>query len=150
MKIRTIRPEYVEHFPANLEEGVLYISEEFETAAHLCCCGCGEKVITPLNPAKWRIRKEGEAVTLLPSVGNWKYACKSHYNIIWNQVIKAGAFDAKAIESVRQRDRRDMERYVSRTNAASERQTGNNPPTSGTAPGLIRQLIDLLRKWWNT
>ncbi|WP_373282870.1 DUF6527 family protein [Leeia aquatica] len=39
----------------------------------MCCCGCGEKVITPLNPAKWHLLKEGGTVSLSPSIGNWNY-----------------------------------------------------------------------------
>jgi hypothetical protein len=155
MMISTIRPEYVKHFPANFELGVLYISEEFETAGHLCCCGCGEKVITPLNPAKWSIRKEGSTVTLSPSVGNWKYACQSHYLIVRNQVITARKFNASAIESVQRRDQRDMNRYVRQTNAAAEGNTGNRPmlsenipPPSAQAPGLMSKLMTWLRRWW--
>lgn len=86
MKTKNIKPEFVTQFPAVFEQGVLYISEEFETAGHLCCCGCGERVITPLNPAKWRLRKEGGIVSLAPSIGNWNYACKSHYFITKGQV----------------------------------------------------------------
>jgi hypothetical protein len=155
MMISTIRPEYVRHFPANFELGVLYISEEFETAGHLCCCGCGEKVITPLNPAKWSILREGSAVTLSPSVGNWKYACQSHYSIVRNHVIKEQKFNASAIESVQRRDQRDMNRYVRQTNATAEGNASNRPVFSESAthpseqvPSLMSKLMTWLRKWW--
>ena len=38
------------------------------TAPHFCCCGCGCEVVTPLNPAKWRLAEEGQFVVVaLPS-----------------------------------------------------------------------------------
>ena len=87
MKIRELKPMDMEEFPRVLAEGILYISEECELAAHSCCCGCGEDVITPLNPSRWRLFRFGERVSLYPSIGNWKFACRSHYWIRLNQVI---------------------------------------------------------------
>ena len=139
MKINTIRPEYVTQFPRTFEDGVLYISEEFETAGHMCCCGCGERVITPLNPAKWQIRKDGNKVSLSPSVGNWNYACQSHYWISRSKVIETKKFDARTIQAVQRRDRRDMERYIERTNA-----TMTSPKMQ--KPSLWEKLTDWLKK----
>lgn len=139
MKTNVIRPEYVTQFPANFEDGVLYISEEFETAGHLCCCGCGERVITPLSPAKWQIRKSGNRVSLSPSVGNWKYACQSHYWISFNEVIEDKKFDSNSIQIVQHRDRRDMDRYIERTNAAAE--TVRVPK-----PSFVGKLLNWLAK----
>ncbi|MDC7709053.1 DUF6527 family protein [Vogesella indigofera] len=153
MKTQTIRPVFVTQFPAVFEQGVLYISEEFETAGHLCCCGCGEKVITPLNSAKWRLRKEGDTVSLLPSIGNWNYACKSHYFIIKNQVVEAGQFDDRKIAAVQRRDKQDMARYVARSNA----QAARPPATSSEQPAkhspeksLVYEMVEFLKKWWKS
>jgi hypothetical protein len=63
-----IQHRYVEFIPKDLDEGILYISTRFKTASHLCCCGCGSKVVTPLNPAKWRLVDHGSAVSLSPSI----------------------------------------------------------------------------------
>ncbi len=153
MKTKAIRPEFVTQFPAVFEQGVLYISEEFETAGHLCCCGCGEKVITPLNPAKWRLRKEGRTVSLSPSIGNWNYACKSHYLITKNKVIEAGQLDAAKIKTVQRRDRRDMDRYVSIVNARAGQSTEKAPePPTKVVPekSLFSELVTFLRNWWKT
>lgn len=153
MKTKSIRPEFVTQFPAVFEQGVLYISEEFETAGHLCCCGCGEKVITPLNPAKWRLRKEGRTVSLSPSIGNWNYACKSHYLITKNKVIEAGQLDAAKIKTVQRRDRRDMDRYVSIVNARAGQSTERAPePPTKVVPekSLISELVTFFRNWWKT
>ena len=58
--------------PQDLRPGVLYVSEEFGAAAHLCACGCGEKVSTPLGPTEWSLEETGGGPTLRPSVGNWQ------------------------------------------------------------------------------
>ena len=78
--------KYVEFIPKVLDEGVLYISRRFNTASHLCCCGCSFKVVTPLNPAKWRLIDHGQTVSLSPSVGLGALPCRSHYWIDRGQV----------------------------------------------------------------
>jgi len=47
--------KFVEFIPAKPEEGILYISIEYKTATHLCACGCGERVVTPLSPVDWKL-----------------------------------------------------------------------------------------------
>jgi hypothetical protein len=70
--IRTafLRPEFVRAMPEKLDAGMLYISIDFATAAHSCCCGCGREVITPLTPTDWKITYNGVSISLFPSVGN--------------------------------------------------------------------------------
>ena len=91
MRQTHLKPSFVEFIPNHLEDGVLYISERFRTCSHNCCCGCGEEVVLPLSPAEWQLSRDGDAVSIWPSVGNWDYACKSHYVIRWNQVRWAGS-----------------------------------------------------------
>ncbi|MEO6596923.1 MAG: DUF6527 family protein [Planctomycetota bacterium] len=69
--------------------GILYVSKEFGTAAHLCACGCESKVRTPLGPTAWSMKQTKHGPTLWPSVGNWQKPCKSHYLIIRGDVIWA-------------------------------------------------------------
>jgi len=76
MKIELQRVHYI---PKELKPGVLYVSEEFCTAAHLCACGCGSKVRTPLGPTEWFLKESNNGPTLRPSVGNWQLPCQSHY-----------------------------------------------------------------------
>lgn len=78
-RIDCLRPSFVEHFPDQLEPGVLYVSMMYAICAHSCACGCGQKVITPLSPTKWKLLYDGEAVTLYPSIGNYGFPCQSHY-----------------------------------------------------------------------
>lgn len=49
MTIERMRIAAVGFMPAQLEPGILYVSKKYRTAAHLCACGCGEKVRTQLG-----------------------------------------------------------------------------------------------------
>jgi len=86
MKIKLQRVHYM---PKELKPGVLYVSEEFGAAAHLCACGCGSKIRTPLGPTEWNLEETDSGPTLRPSIGNWQQACQSHYwiyrgDILWS------------------------------------------------------------------
>lgn len=78
-KIREFKLEFVQYMPKMLEQGVLYISMEYSLIMHLCACGCGEKVATPLSSKDWKLYYDGESISLSPSIGNWDFPCKSHY-----------------------------------------------------------------------
>ncbi|MDR3582467.1 MAG: DUF6527 family protein [Candidatus Pacebacteria bacterium] len=87
MKTLELRPVYVEFVPDDPTEGVLYISEEYQTAIHKCPCGCGSEVVTPLSGEHaWQLTGSADAVTLRPSVGNWNCLCQSHYYVTANKV----------------------------------------------------------------
>lgn len=87
--MKTIQHKFVEFIPDTLEEGILYITLEYATALHKCACGCGIEVVTPLSPNDWKMIFNGKAVSLYPSIGNWQFACRSHYWIENNQIIDA-------------------------------------------------------------
>ncbi len=110
-RVDTLRPEFVELIPKTIESGVLYISKRYKTASHLCCCGCGNKVVTPLNPSGWRLTTNGEAVTLHPSIGSWSLACQSHYWIRDNKIVWAPTWTKSEIEAGRLSDQLARERY---------------------------------------
>lgn len=112
-RLLNIRHQYVEYTPEHLEPGVLYISSRFKTASHLCCCGCGLKVVTPLNPAKWNLIDYGSSVTLTPSIGNWSFKCRSHYRIIRNNVRWTAQFNERQIANTKRRDQKAVELYAS-------------------------------------
>jgi hypothetical protein len=119
MRAKLFAPDFVEYIPRKLDEGTLYISERFCTAAHLCACGCGEKVVTPLSPANWRLEKHRDGtVSLAPSIGNWNYVCRSHYWIRQNQVIWARTMSPRQIAQVQERDRLDQAKHVANVNKA--------------------------------
>lgn len=102
--------------PTPLEQGVLYISERFKTAIHLCACGCGEKVVTPLNPSGWSVRISGGQATLNPSIGNWSMKCKSHYFIRNNKVVWARPINQQAMRNVFASDHVAQEQMARRQN----------------------------------
>jgi hypothetical protein len=108
-RLQHLTPQFVEFIPDRLTVGFLYISRRYSTATHLCCCGCGLEVVTPLNAAKWHLEERDGSVSLKPSVGNWSFPCQSHYWIENNKVRWAGCMSAAAIAQVQRRDRRDAE-----------------------------------------
>lgn len=102
--------QFVEVLPTQLESGVLYISGIHNIVAHLCCCGCDREVVTPLGPAGWTLRYDGQ-VSLSPSIGNGAYDCGSHYviqashvrwmsNMTPEQHVRAHARDQQAAQQL--------------------------------------------------
>jgi hypothetical protein len=104
-EIETIQPEFVDRIPKVLDNGVIYISQKYETAAHNCCCGCGTKIMTPLKPGRWRLENKNGSVSLSPSIGNWSAECQSHYWIRGNHVDWALGFTPEQIAANRTSDR---------------------------------------------
>lgn len=141
----TIRPQFVDHIPEQLADGVLYICQAHRIAVHRCCCGCGEEVVTPLSPADWAIRLDGSMVTMQPSIGNWGLACHSHYWIRRNKVIWARSMTQSEIARVREQDRKDKAAFIGSANRAKglpglSDQTGLNPSLWQRLRGLWRAL----------
>lgn len=148
MKSQSIAPVFVEFIPDQIEAGKLYISEKYATAIHRCCCGCGEEVVTPLRSAGWRLVKRGQSVSLYPSIGNWEYACQSHYFIRDNQIVWAGKMSSQQIARVQQRDHADTLRYIAQRNALREQeaQGANQPPTPEPSLGAAIAALWALAK----
>ncbi len=111
MKRTSLVPVFVVTVPEDLEPGKLYVSTRFRTASHLCACGCGNKVVTPLKPAKWHLTVEDGLVSLSPSIGSWQLPCKSHYWIRENNVLWSRAFSEVEIKEVLERDAKDLHDY---------------------------------------
>lgn len=116
---KTLISEFVEFIPANLSDGVLYISEKYKVASHLCCCGCRKEVVTPLNPAKWQLTNSNGEISLYPSIGNWSFSCKSHYWIKHGKVQWAYAMSDDEIHSVRLQDTLAVEKFAKQNNKNS-------------------------------
>lgn len=109
-RLKQIAHEFVTFVPKVVSPGVVYVSMEYATVIHMCCCGCGNKVITPLAPGRWHLTFDGESISLAPSIGNWSFPCQSHYWVHQNQIVWAGAFNAAQISAVRAADLRAMQR----------------------------------------
>ncbi len=106
-----LRHEFVEFVPADLQEGVLYVSIPYATASHNCCCGCGQRVVTPITPTDWSLIFDGESVSLDPSIGNWSFACQSHYWIRNGKIHWATKWSKERVELGRSWDEERKERH---------------------------------------
>lgn len=138
--------EFVDFIPDELEQGTIYISIRFATASHLCLCGCGNKVVTPIRPTDWALTFDGKTISLDPSIGNWSFPCKSHYWIRNNRIKWASDWSKAQIERGRKYDGFAKEEYY----GAGE----------GTAAAQVTQVAALQRekprrgfwrnlKWWS-
>ncbi|VVQ23589.1 DUF6527 family protein [Pseudomonas fluorescens] len=144
MTIKRLTPQFVEHFPEKLEPGELYLAMEFATAAHLCACGCGVKVITPFSPTDWQMSFDGETVSLKPSIGNWTFQCRSHYWVRSGRVEWAGDMSQEAINAGRKRDAQAKARQqANKPNGDESRRPTPVAHTQSQVPSLFGKL----RKW---
>ena len=109
--MKTMQHKFVEFIPQQLEQGVLYVSFEYRTAVHLCVCGCGNKVVTPLSPTDWEITFDGKTVSLSPSIGNWNFKCRSHYFITKNKIRMMRKWDEDEIKENRDYDEERKFKY---------------------------------------
>jgi len=131
-----IQHRYVEFIPKDLDEGVLYISKRFKTTSHLCCCGCGTKVVTPLNPAKWQLLEHGSTVSLSPSIGLGAFPCRSHYwirgsNVEWYPNMT----DAQTNRAAK------ADRYASQVYTGEQSPIRSSRKSSTGAMGVCRRII---------
>lgn len=110
-RLSTIALERVTYLPKQLAPGVLYVSEEYGVAGHLCACGCGQKVVTPLNPAAWTFSERNGRPTLRPSIGNWQLPCRSHYLITAGDIDWAGQWSEAQIIAGRVAEQQRRESY---------------------------------------
>lgn len=133
--------EFVQYIPDVLREGTLYISIQFATVVHKCCCGCGKEVVTPLSPTDWKLIFDGETISLDPSVGNWSYPCQSHYWITESLVEPAPAWSRAEIETGQARDR-------IRKGAAHANRAGlSGHLTSAAEGGRPERFWSRFKKW---
>jgi len=104
MKAKSLNPVFSDSIPAILEPGNLYVSMRYETAVHLCACGCTTKVVTPFGPNDWTITFDG-TVSLRPSIGNGQQHCRSHYYIRNGRIDWLPPISKSATQKAANRDR---------------------------------------------
>jgi hypothetical protein len=119
-RIERVRHDFVEFIPASLEDGVMYVSLPFATVVHLCCCGCGREVVTPLSPTDWSLMFDGVSISLRPSIGSWGLPCQSHYWVTRNRIHWAKQWTRAEIDGGREADRRRKADYFDKDEPQSE------------------------------
>lgn len=102
--ISRLEHQFVTRTPRELKPGVLYVSLEYCTMLHMCACGCGRKVVTPLSPNDWNMTFNGKTITVRPSIGSWSLPCQSHYVIKNGKIVWAGQWNDEQIKRGRQAD----------------------------------------------
>lgn len=107
----SIKLERVKFMPKELQPGVLYVSEEFGIAIHLCACGCGSQVRTALGATEYSVSETPEGPSLFPSVGNWQRPCQSHYWIERGEVRWAEKWTPEQIAAGRAREEARRQAY---------------------------------------
>ena len=146
MKQTAITPYYVTNMPEKLDEGVLYICERYHIAAHKCCCGCGQEVITPITPADWLIKNDNDLITLFPSIGNWSFACQSHYWIKRNKVVWSFPMSKKEIDRVRAKDKSDKLAYIASVNSKKANLPIEDKKQITKAESIFARILQLIKK----
>lgn len=141
----SIKHEFADFIPEDLERGTLYVSIRFATATHLCCCGCGNRVVTPIRPTDWKLIFDGKTISLDPSVGNWSFPCQSHYWIRNNRVDWAPQWSRQRIERGRQSDQHAKQDYFGATLTSAE---AGIKETNATRSKLT--LWQAVKKWWQS
>lgn len=111
----TFKHKFVEYIPEIIDANTIYISIIYSTAIHLCACGCGNEVVTPLKPTDWELTFNGKNVSFYPSIGNWNFKCKSHYWIRKNEIIIASKWSEKKIRQNRESYKKENEDFFSDT-----------------------------------
>jgi hypothetical protein len=101
----------VHYIPKELRPGILYVSKEFSIAIHLCACGCGTKIRTPLGPTEWRVKQTRGGPSLSPSVGNWQESCQSHYWIDCGQIRWSDRWTPEQIRTGRRHEEQRRAAY---------------------------------------
>ncbi|MEV7398626.1 DUF6527 family protein [Aeromicrobium sp. NPDC092404] len=133
-KVERYTHEFVEFIPDALLPGVLYVSTTYATTAHLCMCGCGFEVNSPISPQQWCVIFDGRTVSLSPSIGNWSFECQSHYWLDRGRVDWAATWSRERIAAGRAATVRRME------NAARAPHNPDPDQTSKSKQGWIYRL----------
>ena len=109
--MKTLQHKFVENIPDKIEEGILYVSFVYSTAIHKCVCGCGNEVVTPISPTDWKLTFDGESISLDPSIGNWRFECRSHYWITNNRIRFARRWSIDEIETGRNEEKKEKRKF---------------------------------------
>jgi hypothetical protein len=92
-------------------------------------------------------------VTLAPSIGNWNYACRSHYWIRKNQIQWAGSMSMTRIARIQEKDLEDTKQYARKLNQSKNKaaplQTEAQSELSFHEPRPIDRIWKAIARWWS-
>lgn len=148
VRLQRIEHLFVEFIPERLEPGKLYICLEYNSANHLCACGCGGEVVTILGPADSSITYNGRGVSISTSIGNSNFNCKSHYWIENNRIVWESRMTPHLTAVSRARDKAAKAREFGKpgrdTPVPGPATAGQSPASSTVAPATA----DTQKSWW--
>ena len=140
-----LRHEFVDYIPKELDDRTLYVSIEFATVVHKCCCGCGQEVVTPLSPTDWKLIYDGQSISLDPSIGNWSFKCQSHYWIRHSKVIWAPRWSQGRINVGRAHEAMAKRRYFHEDGTDDSREPlAESHQGTASSSGILRKLAEWL------
>lgn len=135
---------YVRSIPEQLASNTLYVSRKYGLVVHLCMCGCGTKVVTPLGPAEWSLREHAGKITLRPSIANTAQTCRSHYLISSSEVSWLPRLANRQQHRARVQDERDLDADIKSPRPWWSRWWPSSIPRG------LRSRVGTLRRRWNT
>ena len=138
--------KFVEFIPRELEPNTIYVSIPFATAIHNCCCGCGNRVVTPISPTDWKLIFDGRTISLDPSIGNWSFPCRSHYWIRNNRVVWSDQWSDEEIDAVREKGARVTAAYFNTKNAGKAKVSSSASAKKGKKKGKT-SLKGKIKNW---
>jgi hypothetical protein len=138
------RHEIVDSIPETLQSNTLYVTTDGDVAGHLCACGCGREVITPLSPTDWSVSLGRQGASLSPSIGNWAFPCRSHYFIWGGAVVWARDMSDKAIAQGRRLDKARKQNYYDKLGGVPPAPSELTPPVANQT--LLDRLLALCKR----
>lgn len=153
IRVATVAHRFVDVVPDTLDQGVVYVCIPYTTAVHLCLCGCGEEVITPIKPTGWKLGFNGVAVSLSPSIGNWSIACRSHYWITDGRIRWASQWHSGEVALAREHEDAQREMYFASAvpipsgPGLTEGHTDQPSTSSQRWPAWLRPSSWMRRRW---
>ncbi len=148
MRLQRIQHQFVEFVPEKLEPGTLYISLEYNSASHLCACGCGREVVTIIGPADSSITFNGRGISISTSIGNSNFPCKSHYWIKDNRILWESRMTPQLTALSRARDKaaKTHEYGIPHTDSSAGPPTQRAPASA--APAVPSSPTESQKSWW--
>jgi hypothetical protein len=151
VRLQRILHQFVEFIPEKLEPGTLYISLGYNSANHLCACGCGREVVTIIGPDDSSITYNGHGVSISTSIGNSNFPCKSHYWIEDNRVLWESRMTPQLTALSRARDKAAKAReYGQAAGQATPPAAAPTPVASApaAASAAAPATAEASKPWW--